>query len=87
VATNVLLREMNVEGVAANDGRNIEVLANGLPLWNGAQLAVDTTLVCPLDWNGVPLGRAADTDGAQLTEARRNKEETYSELHKADGAA
>ena len=27
----------------------IEVIANGLPLWGRAQLAVDTTLVSPLD--------------------------------------
>ena len=37
------LREMNV-AVSANDERSIEVLASGLPLQHGAQLAVDVTL-------------------------------------------
>ena len=46
VATNVL-RDMNV-GVPLADSRRIEMLATGLPLWQGAQVAVDTTLVCPL---------------------------------------
>ena len=44
VATNVFLRDMNVD-VPLDGGRRIEVLANGLPLWQGAQAAVDTTLV------------------------------------------
>ena len=44
MATNVLLRDMNVD-VPLTDGRRIEVLANGLPIWQGAQAAVDTTLV------------------------------------------
>ena len=35
VATNVFLRDMNVDVPLAN-GRRIEVLANGLPLWQGA---------------------------------------------------
>ena len=42
---------MNAE-VPLADGRRIEVLANGLPLWQGAPAAVDTTyttLVVPLD--------------------------------------
>ena len=28
-----------------HDGRRIEVVCNGLPLWHAAQLAVDATLV------------------------------------------
>ena len=35
VATNVLLRDMNID-VPPADGRRAEVLANGLPLWQGA---------------------------------------------------
>ena len=30
------------------DERRIEVVANGLPLWHGSQLAVDATIVSPL---------------------------------------
>ena len=42
VAANVALRELNLDA-PATDGRRIEVVANGLPLWRGAQIAIDTT--------------------------------------------
>ena len=80
VAENVLLRDMNVAGISGHDGRNIEVVANGLPLWGGAQLAVDTTLVCPVRRNGTPQPGAATTDGTQLQTARTRKEQRYHEL-------
>ena len=35
------------------DGRRLEVVADGLPLHGGAQLAIDTTMVSPLHSNGV----------------------------------
>ena len=79
VRTNVLLRDMNVN-VAAHDGRRIEVLAQGLPCFNGAQLAVDVTLRCALDSAGQPRPHAATTDGAVLEQAREDKERTYQEL-------
>ena len=41
VALNVRLRDLNVD-VARQDERCIEVIANGLALWGGSQLAVDT---------------------------------------------
>ena len=44
VAMHILVRDLNVGSVPADD-RRIEVIANGLPLWGGMQLAVDTTLV------------------------------------------
>ena len=44
VATNVFLQDMNM-GLPLADSRRIEALANGLPLWQGAQVAVDTALV------------------------------------------
>ena len=43
VRCNAKLREMNVD-VAASDERAMEVLASKLPLYHGAQLAVDITL-------------------------------------------
>ena len=45
------LRDMNVD-VPLADSRRIEVLANGLPLWQGAQVAVDTTCVSPVSRDG-----------------------------------
>ena len=53
VAENVFLRDMNL-GVPVHDARRIEVVANGLPLWRGAQVAVDTTLVSPCGPPGKP---------------------------------
>ena len=44
VAEDVLLRDLNLTGISARDGRQLEVVANGLPLWGGAQLAIDTTV-------------------------------------------
>ena len=40
---NALLRDINV-GVRATDDRKIEVLAQDLPCFGGAQLAIDVTL-------------------------------------------
>ena len=59
VALNVRLRDLNVD-VARQDERRIEVIANGLALWGGSQLAVGTTLVSPLTSAGAPH-RAAGT--------------------------
>ena len=44
VATNVLLRDLNI-GTPVTDGRRLEVVANGLCGHQGAQVAVDVTLV------------------------------------------
>ena len=50
-------------------GALIEVVCNGLPLWNGTQLAVDATLVSPVTHDGRPhdgtLGFAVATRCAQ----------------------
>ena len=55
-------------------------MANGLPLWNGVQVAVDTTLVCPVRRDGRPQPRADREAGSHLQTARRRKEITYPEL-------
>ena len=46
VAQNVRLADMNVDA-PVRDARRIEVVCNGLPLWDDAQLAVDATIVSP----------------------------------------
>ena len=74
-STNVLLRDMALDTVQA-DGRRLEVVVDGLPLFRGAQLAIDTTLVSPLRGDGQLHRRCADVDGAALDEARRRKERT-----------
>ena len=54
--------------------------SNGLPLWNGAQPAVDTTIVSPLTANGVARSLRGPARPIALQEARRRKEATYPEL-------
>ena len=54
--------------------------AIGLPLWGGAQLAVDTTLVSPLDASGAARRHQRQYRGAALRLARRAQERTYPEL-------
>ena len=63
---HVLVRDLNVLP-ARRDERRIEVIANGFPLWNGAQVAVDTTLVSPLTSSA-----EGNTAGAALRAARRS---------------
>ncbi|OLP82561.1 hypothetical protein AK812_SmicGene36766 [Symbiodinium microadriaticum] len=70
VATNVFLRDMNVD-VPLADGRRIEVLANGLPLWQGAQAAVDTTLVSPVTRAGGAQPQADRVPGNALEQAAK----------------
>ena len=79
VALNVLVKDLNVDP-ARQDNRRIEAIANGLPLWAGAQLAVDTTLVSPLTAAGLPRSAGGRTAGAAWLTARRAKKRTYPEL-------
>ena len=67
-------------GAPIADARRLEVVADGLPLHDGRQLAIDTTLVLTLKSNGEPRRPTADFDGAVLEVARRQKEWTYPEL-------
>ena len=43
VTTNTRVADLNISSVHCFDDRRIEVIANGLPLWGGCHLAVDTT--------------------------------------------
>lgn len=80
VSPNMLLRDMNLDGIRPDDGRQIEVVVTGLPIFRGAQLAVDATLVSALNRDGEPQPHTDTTDGAWLQEARRRKERAYPEL-------
>ena len=59
--TNAFVRDLDVPDVNAGDGRRLEV-DDGLPLFGGGQLAVDTTLVCALHGDGRPRRGAAEMD-------------------------
>ena len=62
------LRDMNVT-VSASDERAIEVLASGLPLFQGAQLAIDITIRNIPSSATVP--NTSHTDGVVLLQTRR----------------
>ena len=47
MTTNVMIRDMDLPVPEARGGRRIEIVADGLPLFGGAQFAVDVTLVGP----------------------------------------
>ena len=76
---NLLVRDMDCVP-NAGDNRRLEVVVDGLPLFRGMQLAVDTTLVSALKGDGEPRRGAAERDGVPLRDARRNRERTYPEL-------
>ena len=83
VRCNAKLREMNVD-VAASDERAVEVLASGLPLYHGAQLAVDITLRSGLSASGLPRFNAAVVDGVVCGRAGEDKERKHAELLHGD---
>ena len=62
------------------DDRSIEVLASGLPLHHGAQLAVDITLRSAVTSFGAACPSASRVDGVTLDRARLDKERKYHEL-------
>ena len=80
VRTNVLVSDLNVRGVDVNDGRRLEIVAEGLPLYHGIQLAIDATLVSPLGRNNHPRCNSNNQDGAVLHEARLKKQRTYRDI-------
>ena len=80
MGTDIMVRDMDLLPQDRQDGRRLEVVADGLPLFHGAQLAIDTTLVSPVSRDGLPYPRCVREDGAALTAARRRKERTYPEL-------
>ena len=77
VTTNVMLRDLDLFLPQGPDSRRLEVVADGLPLFDGAQLAVDTTLVSPLHCDGSVRPGALSTDGVALT---RRRQRAYPEL-------
>ena len=47
LATTGRLRDLDLGVVNQFDTKRLEVVVGGLPLFQGAQLSIDTTLVCP----------------------------------------
>ena len=75
-------RDLNLD-VPAADGRRIEVVANGLPSWQGAQIAVDATIVSPVRREGSARPGADSEPGLVLAQALDRKHRTYPELQRA----
>ena len=67
-----------LDGACCADGRRLEVVVNGLTLFGGSQIAVDTTPVSALHSDGTPLRRAAAEDGVALTALPKSR--TWPEL-------
>ena len=80
VTTNIFVRDLDITAPNALDSHRLEVAAHGLPLFGGAQLAVDTTMVSPLRGDGSPHWGASERDSVVLVAARRRKERTCPEL-------
>lgn len=80
VSENTFLRDLNLDGIRPDDGRRLEVIANGLPIYGGMQLAIDTTLVSPVRGDGTARPRAAYVDGAAIAHAEADKASTYPEF-------
>ena len=75
--------DMNID-VPVVDDRRINVVANGLPLWHGAQLAVDATLVSLVTRAGEPQTRTDVEPGRAVSSAAERKQRyTYPELTRA----
>ena len=81
--TNIRIQDMDIDVPNRLDERRVETLADGLPVFHGAQLAVDTTLMSVVRRNGTPHLRCADVDCVVLEEAKKRKERRYPELRKA----
>ena len=66
--------------VDPNDNRRVDVLVEGLPLYNGRPLFCDATLRSPLKGDGTPHPRAAAKNGAVLRRALTDKATKYSDV-------
>ena len=87
MSTNVFVRDMDLAVHNGLDSCRLEIVADGLTLWRGAQLATDTTMVSLLRRDGTTKPRAANFDGAALEVGRRRKEATCPELSGEGGRA
>ena len=75
VVTNLFVRDMDLEVLNAYNNRRLEVVADGLPLFGGVQLAVDTTLVSAIQGDGQPQKRTAGC-GTQTGPQQEKKQHT-----------
>ena len=79
ILKNQALRDFDLEEAVEDDWR-LEVLADNLPLWSGAQLVLDAKLVSSVYRDGTSYPQAARENGVRPTATRQRKEDKYSEL-------
>ena len=70
VSTNVMIRDLDIAG-SNTDARRLEVVAEGLSIFGGVQLALDATLVSTHHGDGRPLRKSDMMDEVALQLARR----------------
>ena len=84
VKRSKLIRDMHVGDMRANqhnlDQRRIDIVAYGLPIFNGLPIACDDTMVSPLTGAGVPVPNACKEEGAAMQVARERKQKQYPEF-------
>ena len=84
VTTNVMVRDMDLVRPNVHDTRRLEVVVDGLSLFGGVRLAVDTTVVkCPsCQWGSTAqcctqrrgsFGSSSPEEGAQLSGGDRQR--------------
>ena len=86
VSTNVMVRNFDIAQGNA-DSRRLEVVAEGLSLFGGVQLALDAMLVSAHHGDGTPVRKADTLNGVALKYARKRKEDRYPELCAMGGRA
>ena len=84
----MLVRELDLHpGQNRLDTRRLEVVVDGLELFNGTQLAEDTTLVSALHADGIVSRKGATVGGEALKRDWARKERTYPEVAGEGGRA
>ena len=73
VSTNVMLRDLDMSPPHNSDGRSLDVVAEGLCLFSGCQLALDATVVSTLHGYGTHR-RKADVEGWSGAEGGKKKQ-------------
>ena len=80
----MFLCNTSLPNIAPHDGRRLEIVATGLPLYNGVPLGVDCTVVSPLHADGTPWRKADVEAGVAIQRGEKNKRDTYSDLVDSD---
>ena len=80
VSTNVYVRDLDLPAPNVHDARRLEIIAEGLPIFGRAQLAIDTTLVAAHQCDGTARPGTATRDGAAMCYGSSRKEATQNWL-------